>query len=450
MSGHDSRVNVVAGDVMLDIFLRGSVARLSPEASCPVFRHGADDVLTELGGTARVARYLRRLGMDVELRGAIGDDAEGRHLSALLDAEGIADSLSVQPHTCTTTKTRVVDSAGHTLLRIDRDGEFHPVGLQLPCDANLLLSDYRKGALGGGAFEICRRNGGFVMVDAKCGAPDDYRGATLLKGNRMEMARILGVEPSVEAIAGAMSATAGTGIAMMVATLGEEGIIGMGPGGELTVLAAYPVCHPDVTGAGDAVSALLFHALTHGKTLPEAMETANAGAAFVVSVPGASRQPAGLKTGVAPEVMRLTDRRMVFTNGCFDMLHPGHVDLLQKAKALGDFLVVGVDTDSRVSVLKGAGRPVVPLHGRMDMLAALDCVDFVVPFGDGAPTHSLEDLISLLRPGVLVKGGDYAREDIVGASIVEATGGRVEIIPREVPCSTSGILNKINGHGHDV
>lgn len=456
---------LVVGDVMLDVYWQGSTHRISPEAPVPVVR--VEDESVRVGGAGNVAVNVAALGGQACLVALVGQDAEARQLAALLADQGVQHDLldcAVQ----TLRKLRVL-SRHQQLIRLDFEppvgaspGLLEAMTRHLAAADCVVLSDYAKGALveAPAMIERARARGLPVYIDPKGTDYARYRGATLLTPNLAEFEAVAGRCADVDDLARrGERMRAELALEALLITRGEQGMT--------LIEAGRPARHfptrarevYDVTGAGDTVIAALAAARAAGATLEEAVQIANYAAGVVVGKLGtatASREEiraamdehAPLERGIVAEAdlvervarARAAGERIVMTNGCFDLLHPGHVTYLAQARALGDRLIVAVNDDASVRRLKGAGRPVNPLAARMTVLAALASVDWVVPFCEDTP----ERLICRLRPDVLVKGGDYHPSQIAGADCVLAAGGEVRILPFIPGHSTTAILGRVN------
>jgi D-beta-D-heptose 7-phosphate kinase/D-beta-D-heptose 1-phosphate adenosyltransferase len=471
-SGWGGAPVLVVGDVMLDQYVWGEVSRISPEAPVPVVRASARD--ERPGGAANVAMNLAQLGASVTLIGFAGDDAERERLESLLTEDGVEPRLTITPGTPTTTKLRIL--SGHQqIMRLDTDGQAvhssdaHEHLLRgalqaLPTVAVVVLSDYAKGSL---TEEVCQaiiceasRCSIPVLVDPKHRSFERYRGATTICPNLKELAAATG-EPAanLDRILDAGAALlASLGLQSIVATLGDQGIAVLRPGSRFHAPAVVRQVY-DVSGAGDTVIAVLALAMACDVAAEIAVELANIAAGVVVgkvgTVPirraellGALAQELALHVDekVLPLERLLTrvaawrwaGERIVFTNGCFDILHVGHIRLLEEARRKGDRLIVGLNGDDSVRRLKGPSRPVVAEDERAGVLAALSAVDAVVLFEEDTPLR----LIEALRPDVLVKGGDYTEDAVIGAREVRAWGGRVELIPLVPGASTTRLIER--------
>ena len=463
----------LAGDVMLDRFVYGEVSRISPEAPIPVLRVGDEKAMP--GGAGNVARNLAALGAKVDFLSVVGDDEAGAELKTALGAEAVTSSLTVVPGRETTVKMRFV-AMGQQVLRVDREtnlplgnapSEKFIAGLTAALDDKdvLVLSDYGKGVLTpavlAAAITAARGKGLPVVIDPKGRDYARYAGADVVTPNRKELGEATGlpVDSDEEIVAAARALIAAHGIGAVVVTRAQAG---------MSVVTANDVTHLkaearevfDVSGAGDTVVSTLAAALGSGLSLPEAAALANSAAGIVVGKVGTAvvhgdelaaklreRELSALEAKIAGlesardivEAWRARGLSVGFTNGCFDLLHPGHVTLLDKARTLCDRLVVGLNSDSSVKRLKGEDRPVQPAIARATVLAALQSVDLVVIFEEDTPAR----LIETLRPGLLVKGGDYKVSEIVGADFVQANGGRVEIVDIVPGFSTTGTIARL-------
>ncbi|MEQ9196991.1 MAG: bifunctional D-glycero-beta-D-manno-heptose-7-phosphate kinase/D-glycero-beta-D-manno-heptose 1-phosphate adenylyltransferase HldE [Parvibaculum sp.] len=463
----------LAGDVMLDRFVYGEVSRISPEAPIPVLRVGDEKAMP--GGAGNVARNLAALGAKVDFLSVVGDDEAGAELKTALGAEAVTSSLTVVPGRETTVKMRFV-AMGQQVLRVDREtnlplgnapSEKFIAGLTAALDDKdvLVLSDYGKGVLTpavlAAAITAARGKGLPVVIDPKGRDYARYAGADVVTPNRKELGEATGlpVDSDEEIVAAARALIAAHGIGAVVVTRAQAG---------MSVVTANDVTHLkaearevfDVSGAGDTVVSTLAAALGSGLSLPEAAALANSAAGIVVGKVGTAvvhgdelaaklreRELSALEAKIAGlesardivEAWRARGLSVGFTNGCFDLLHPGHVTLLDKARTLCDRLVVGLNSDSSVKRLKGEDRPVQPEIARATVLAALQSVDLVVIFEEDTPAR----LIETLRPGLLVKGGDYKVSEIVGADFVQANGGRVEIVDIVPGFSTTGTIARL-------
>ena len=461
----------VVGDLMLDEYVTGAVDRVSPEAPVPVVR--VRDTEHRLGGAANVARQVAALGAKVTLAGAIGTDAAGEDLLRLCAASGIDTRGVVRvANRRTTRKLRVL---GHSqqLLRMDWEDTgaceadacarmIGGLGGEAP-DA-VILSDYAKGVLTAQLITAITARAGNVpvVVDPKSRDFTRYRGATTVTPNlrELELAAGISIDPTdSEAVAAAARPLiVAAGLASMVVTLSEHGVLAVPAAGPAVAVPASRRAVFDVTGAGDTVVAVLALSLGAKASLPDAAKLANAAAGVSVGQVGAVAVDADsirseLTTAPDAKVLsraelatraaswRLAGKRIVFTNGCYDLLHAGHLSLLHSAARLGDVLVLAINSDASVRRLKGPERPLVPQAERAALLAALACVDAVTVFDEDTPLQTIESV----RPHVLVKGADYTAEQVVGREVVEALGGRVALVPLLPQKSTSALVERIKG-----
>lgn len=459
---------LVIGDVMLDRYWTGTTQRISPEAPVPVVRvNNSED---RLGGAGNVAANITKLGASAKLLGIVGEDDAGATLEKLAVEQGIDHKLLRIKGRPTVTKLRVI-SRHQQLLRMDfeqpgslddqdvltREAEAHLGNIQA-----LVISDYAKGALSDCThiIHLASQRGIVSIVDPKGADWERYKGASLITPNLSEFQLVAGpCRTDAEIIDKARFICVELSLGGILVTLSDRGILLVPKQGEPLQIATEAREVFDVTGAGDTVIGVLAASLAAGVSTNDATRLANAAAGLVVGRLGAASVTAeelgqallysgvGLNPGVVqPEELfsqlaaaRQRGERIVFTNGCFDILHPGHIKYLQAASELGDRLVVAVNSDASVSKLKGQGRPVNRLQDRMAMLAALESVDWVTSFDEDTP----EELISYLKPQLLVKGGDYRAEDIAGASTVISAGGEVKILPFEDGYSTTSLMDRI-------
>lgn len=458
---------LVAGDLMLDRYWRGGTARVSPEAPVPVVHvQGSEE---RAGGAGNVALNLAHLGVAVTLLGYVGCDEAGDALLTLLDTAGVRCAVERLAGVPTTTKLRVI-SRHQQLLRLDFEESLQadPAPLFRAFDQALgqaeivVLSDYGKGALSPVAEWIRRAKtaGKFVLVDPKGRDFGRYRNADLITPNLAEFEAVVGPCHDEHALEEkGLDLMAELQLKALLITRGEHGMSLIRPDRPALHLPARAREVYDVTGAGDTVISVLAASLAAGSSLADATALSNLAAGIVVGKLGtATVSPEELDDAIhgprAPhrgvldldalstalrEARRL-GAKIVLTNGCFDILHPGHVHYLQQARALGDRLIVLVNSDDSVRRLKGEGRPVNRLEDRMTMLAALECVDWVVPFDQDTPREA----ICRIQPDVLVKGGDYARiEDVAGHDCVLANGGEVRLLDFVEGFSTTRLIEAL-------
>jgi D-beta-D-heptose 7-phosphate kinase/D-beta-D-heptose 1-phosphate adenosyltransferase len=462
----------VVGDLMLDEYVMGAVERISPEAPVPVVR--VRDTEHRLGGAANVARQVAALGARVSLAGVIGDDAAGTDFLRLCEASNIDTRAVIRlPERRTTRKLRVL---GHSqqLLRLDWE-DVRPCAPQVsvrmvakltagPQPDAIILSDYAKGVLTPETITSVTglRGSGPVVVDPKHRDFTRYRGATTVTPNLRELEAAAGQSLDVDdpaAIgAAARQLAQAAGMEAMVVTLGDRGMLVVPVQGPDIPVPAIQRAVYDVTGAGDTAISVLTLSLAAHATLHAAAQLANAAAGVSVGQIGAvavdagsirdalTARPDGKILGrddlvARAATWRMAGKRIVFTNGCFDLLHAGHLSLLSQAAKLGDVLVLAINSDESVRRLKGPERPLVPQEDRAAVLAALGFVDAVTIFDEPTPLEVLQSV----RPNVLVKGGDYKLEDVVGREFMEATGGRVMLVPLTPEKSTTALVERIRG-----
>lgn len=459
---------LVAGDLMLDRYWQGSASRISPEAPVPVVHVKSSE--ERAGGAGNVALNIAALGGRATVLGYCGGDEAGAALLRLLGQAGISCALPPVEGLATITKLRVL-SRHQQLIRLDFEDSFReidPAPLLAAFRERLdearvvVLSDYGKGSLSAALemIDLCRAAGKPVLVDPKGLDFDKYRHADLITPNLAEFEAVAGpCRDEAELAEKGMALLARLDLGALLVTRGEQGMSLLRRGFPPLHLSAKAKEVFDVTGAGDTVIAVLAAALAAGSPLPEATALANLAAGIVVGKLGAAsvgveeldyalhgtkahrRGAIGLD-GLLDSVRaaRAVGERIVLTNGCFDILHPGHVHYLQQAKALGDRLVVLVNSDGSVRRLKGPGRPVNTLASRMAMLAALECVDWVAAFDEDTPREA----ICRILPDVLVKGGDYTDiQAIAGHDCVLAHGGEVRLLNFVEGFSTTGIIENI-------
>ena len=468
------------GDLMLDEFVYGEVSRISPEAPAPVI--AVQRSQTSIGGAGNVARNVASLGARCIFAGLIGDDDAGAQLKAALAKQALIESVLVcDPARPTTRKVRFVSEHFSThMLRADWElAQPASAGIEqqlidailplLPRADIVLLSDYAKGVLTArvirNVIDAAKKLGKPVIVDPKSANLAIYRGATLLTPNRREFAEATRSRAdSEQSIAdAAQDAMQLADCEAMLVTQSEHGMTLVPREGEVIHVPAHPVKVRDVSGAGDTVAAALAVTLAAGADWETALRMANAAAAVAVGKKGtATVTSAELRRKILPHAFLAAEEKIIaadgdlephlldwrkqglrigFTNGCFDILHPGHVKVLTAARAACDRLVVGLNSDASVKRLKGEGRPVQDERARSEVLAALEAVDLVAIFEEDTPAR----LIAQIKPSVLVKGGDYTREQVVGHEIVEANGGEVLLVDVLPGFSTTSLVNRARG-----
>ncbi|MDC9622224.1 bifunctional D-glycero-beta-D-manno-heptose-7-phosphate kinase/D-glycero-beta-D-manno-heptose 1-phosphate adenylyltransferase HldE [Xenorhabdus sp. XENO-7] len=458
---------LVVGDVMLDRYWYGPTSRISPEAPVPVVK--VDTIEERPGGAANVAMNIASLGANAHLIGLTGIDDAARALNEKLSSVKVQCNFVAVPTHPTITKLRVL-SRNQQLIRLDFEEGFQNVDAQpmlekiqqsLPHVGALVLSDYAKGALSQIQTMIKLANEAHVpvLIDPKGSDFERYRGATLLTPNMSEFEAVVGhCKDDDELVEKGTKLVQDLELNALLITRSERGMSLLRVGQPPLHLPTQAQEVFDVTGAGDTVIGVLATALAAGKPLNEACYLANAAAGVVVGKLGTSTvSPVELENavrgraetgfGVMSEAQlknvvaqaRQRGERIVMTNGCFDILHAGHVSYLSNARKLGDRLIVAVNSDASTKRLKGETRPVNPLDQRMIVLSALESVDWVVAFEEDTPQR----LIAGVLPDTLVKGGDYTPEEIAGSQEVWAAGGEVMVLNFEDGISTSNIIKAI-------
>lgn len=465
---------IVVGDVMLDRYWRGNTQRISPEAPVPVV--AVSQVDERPGGAGNVAINLAALGCKVTLFSIIGDDSAGDILQTILQQAGVNCRFQRTAEFPTITKLRVIDK-NQQLLRMDFEQRFYQIKydelLQAYCaelaSANaVILSDYGKGTLTPirHLIDSARQADIPVLVDPKSSNFDIYRGASVITPNLKEFEAVVGhCQNDTDIVTRGYALLKTQQLEALLITRSEQG---------MTLLQADqdPVHLPtrvrevyDVTGAGDTVISVLAAALAAGDALPMAAMLANAAAGIVVQKFGAAtvsvpelrralQRQHDSELGVLTEeelLIAVADARahgetIIMTNGCFDILHPGHIVYLEEAKRLGKRLIVAVNDDASVARLKGTTRPINPLAHRMTVLAALRVIDWVVSFAEDTPAR----LISQVLPDVLVKASDYKPAEIAGAEYVLANGGEVKTLAFIAGHSTTATIKKIQQENAEV
>ena len=467
---------LVLGDVMLDRYVLGDVGRISPEAPIPVLR--AQGARSVLGGAGNVARNVAALGAEAVLVGLIGDDAAGVEIGAVLArTPGLTDALLRARGRATTVKTRFMAGV-HQLLRLDEE-ETGAITLEqedailaafraaLPRCGIVVISDYAKGLLTDAVLArviaAARAAGRMVVIDPKRARFEAYAQAGVLTPNVLELTRATGIACTDD------DGAAAAGLAALEQAQAEAVLVKRSEKGLTLVRRDRPPLHlhtharavADVSGAGDTLVTTFALALACGGPMEEAAALANVAAGIVVGKPGTAtldqselsdalhrhellaidHKVADLDTALRRVAgWRAQGLRIGFTNGCFDLIHPGHVRLLARARAACDRLVVALNSDASVSRLKGPERPVQSETARATVMASMASSDLVVLFEEDTPAR----LIAAIRPDLLFKGADYRADQVVGADIVASYGGRVELIPLEEGFSTTGTIRRIN------
>lgn len=447
---------LVIGDLILDKYIGGIIERISPEAPCPVF--SKNSVTNQLGGAANVAAQLKRLGANVILAGCVANDEDGKALIDIAKDKHISTELISLDKTKTTVKSRFIANTHQQVLRLDEEQiengaiEFYEnlysYIKEHQLDLNVVvLSDYEKGVLSIDTtqrlIKLCNHLGIPSIVDIKSADSKKYEGATIIKGNEKEFSQMFSfaVNEIVDTeIIKNIRHQLNTEV--IVITLGKKGLIAC-VADNIHRFSSSERNIYDVTGAGDIVTAYISYLFTQNYQMSDILDLANRAAGIKVESLG--------NTTVALEdvlcnkvrsVEQLKDviknKKIVFTNGCFDIIHSGHITLLKEAAEHGDVLIVGLNSDDSVKRLKGNNRPINNIDSRINVLSAISYVDYIVVFEEDTPI----DIIKYLKPDCLVKGGDYVIDNIVGSDYVESYGGNVCIIPFREDISTTSIINK--------
>jgi D-beta-D-heptose 7-phosphate kinase / D-beta-D-heptose 1-phosphate adenosyltransferase len=467
MPRFDQAQVLVVGDVMLDRYWHGPTSRISPEAPVPVVK--VEQTEDRPGGAANVALNVAALGAGASLTGLVGNDEAAQVLAQTMAAAKVHSDFQHSNHHPTITKLRVI-SRHQQLIRMDFEDTFSREDAQTlsekacqllaPVGA-LVLSDYAKGALSDPQplIQAAKAAGIPVLVDPKGSDFSRYKGATVLTPNLNEFEAIVGrCDNEQELVVKGEQLMREHELQALLVTRGEHGMTLLRPQEPELHLPARAREVFDVTGAGDTVISVLAAALAAGEEMPNAVALANLAAGIVVGKLGTAaisapelRRAVNIEQGsergavtleqlaIILEDARAHGEKVVFTNGCFDIIHAGHVGYLEQAKQLGDRLVVAINSDESVIRLKGPGRPINPTDRRMAVLAGLEAVDWVISFNGDTP----ESLITELKPDILVKGGDYDKEGVVGWQIVEEYGGVVKVLSFFDDCSTTAIVEKV-------
>lgn len=462
---------LVIGDVMLDRYWHGSASRVSPEAPVPVVQ--VTNREDRPGGAGNVALNIAALGSAVRLVGVVGDDETGLELLSRLKAAGVYCDFLQSEEKPTITKLRII-SQHQQLIRLDFEKAFEAsdiIGLQdkaksLVDDSQVMvLSDYGKGALHDiiDLIDLGRSRNIPIIVDPKGSDFTKYRGATLITPNLTEFEAVVGGSDNEDELVNkGLRLVRELNLEAILITRGEHGMTLIRPNSPELHLPARAQEVFDVTGAGDTVISVLAASMAAGDGLADATALANLAAGLVVGKLGTAAisgpelrramladQNSGRGVMTAEQLQIVVQdakahgEKIIFTNGCFDIIHAGHVGYLAEAKRLGDRLVVAINDDDSAHRLKGPGRPINPVERRMAVLAGLEAVDWVVSFSEDTP----EPLLESLQPEVLVKGGDYTMDQVVGGSYVESYGGMVRVLEFLDNCSTSAIMEKMKEVG---
>lgn len=464
---------LVIGDVMLDNYFMGEIKRISPEAPVPVFRKQSERSV--LGGAANVAANLVAANQKVSMMSIIGNDEIGKKLLGFFKKKGVNTDLIQILDRSTTIKTRFLASNNQQVLRLDVE-DTEPISKkvcqvmlskleeEIDCYHLILLSDYLKGLLTydftQGVLELAKKHNIPAIIDVKDPHIEKYHGAYLLKPNLKEIRDLTGMpaQTDKEIIEAAETLRKQCDCKFVLCTCGSRGMVLVGENHKPFFINSEVREVFDVSGAGDTTISYLAAAMANGIEMDDAVTIANYAAGIQVGKIGTSSVYmqevrdflSNEDNGSFHKILHAedletfrqdnADKKIVFTNGCFDILHVGHKRYLQQAATLGDILVVGVNSDESVRRLKGPERPVNNEQDRAEMLCALGFIDYVVIFGEDTPY----ELIKKIQPDVLVKGGDYKPEEVVGKDIVEARGGKLELIKFVEGKSTTNIINKIN------
>ena len=465
---------LVVGDLMIDEYVWGEVDRISPEAPVQVVAVRNEEYM--LGGSGNVVNNLAALGAKVYVLGITGTGADGSLLLERLNELNVDTRGVIRiPDRPTTKKTRVI-AGRQQVLRIDRETKKEVESDILETLGNLaekiipdvdlvLISDYGKGlinrSLVARLVEISRKNKKMTIADPKGLDFTKYAGVSLLTPNLKEASLASGIqiEPGTDITAVGENLLQKSGIEKLLITCGKDGMVLFEPGRQPYQISSIVREVYDVSGAGDTVIAVLGLGIAAGLSIKEAITLANTAAGIVVGKVGTATvskkelvqalmensEDAAAKFKALDEIsdlcrkLRQKNKQIVLTNGCFDLLHVGHLRLLSASKQLGDVLIVAIDDDESVRRLKGTGRPVINSAERVRILSALDSVDYVVVFS----TEKLDDVIGTIRPDILTKGSDYESGEVLGRKIVESYGGRIELISITEAISTSQIIDTI-------
>jgi len=459
---------LVVGDVMLDRYWHGPTVRISPEAPVPVVK--VEMIEERPGGAANVALNVAALGGKATLIGLVGDDEPARALRKSLQSVHVTTDFVTLTDFPTITKLRVL-SRHQQLLRLDFEEAFHdldsaPILQKMQASlaqqmSVVILSDYNKGSLSDvqSMILLAKKAGARVLVDPKGSDFEKYRGATLLTPNLSEFEAVVGhCKNEQELVTRGLALIEKFDLQALLVTRSENGMTLIRAGQEPFHMPTQAQEVYDVTGAGDTVISVLASSLAAGSSFEDACTLANAAAGVVVGKIGTStvntielanavysQQEIGFgvlsqeQLKLAVKLAQHRGEKVVMTNGCFDILHAGHVSYLNTAREQGQRLIVAVNSDQSVRKLKGAGRPVNPVDRRMAVLAGLGAVDWVIEFSEETPQRLIADIL----PDLLVKGGDYKPEEIAGGAEVIANGGEVRVLQFEEGCSTSEIIKTI-------
>lgn len=448
---------LVIGDLMLDHYVWGDVDRISPEAPVQILNIKKEN--NRLGGACNVALNIISLGANVSLCGVIGDDSDGKILLDMLDSNNITrDLVQIKQHTSTIKKTRFIAS-NQQVLRVDKEYELlvlessfiEKIKKQITNFNLIILSDYAKGVLSDQftkeVIALANKHNKMILCDPKGNDYTKYSNSTLITPNKKEaqIATNIIIDSDESLLSALVKLKNDCNLTYSLITLSEDGMaIYDNAMSKIPTLAKEVY---DVTGAGDTIIAALAFGLSCGMDIYESARFANAAAAVVVGKIGSAQASLGEILGfmqngevddeVIISTLKRDNKKIVFTNGCFDILHYGHISYLREAKKLGDILVVGLNSDKSIRRLKGESRPINSQCDRANVLRELKCVDFVIIFDEDTPFN----LINRIKPDILVKGGDYKNKEVIGSDIVPCVK-LIDFIPNK---STTNIINKIKG-----
>lgn len=474
--GNNSKHILVAGDVMLDKYIYGTVTRVSPEAPIPVLTYTGEKLCA--GGAANVANNIISLDSKVTLLSVIGGDAAGKSLLQLIKSGNICtDAIFKDPDRVTTVKTRVVAQNNQQLLRIDNENvqsisealvsemlDF--VEQKIEAFDVIAISDYNKGvmteSLCQGIIKIASEHGKKVLIDPKSLNYKKYRKAYLIKPNKNEWVEMFkgNTDSAGQMMEAMIQIKQELSINIFIVTTGESGMVIADEydNGHIIPTEVKQVFDP--TGCGDTTFSALAVCTANGIPILESVKLANIAAGIKIQKAGVAAVSLqeindeinihflGITRKIIPDYTTLDriisaekqqNKKIVFTNGCFDILHFGHVSYLSKAKSFGDILIVGVNSDESIRRLKGEKRPVIQESERVNLLASLQFIDYVIVFDEDTPY----DLIKRIQPDVLTKGNDWKKENIAGVDIVEARGGKVQLVSLEDGISTTNVISRI-------
>lgn len=459
---------LVVGDIMLDKFISGDVKRMSPEGPIPVLSN--IKLHSQLGGAANVCKNISSIGLPADIMGVIGQDDAGDDIISLLKKDNISTSLIFRTDNKTTVKTRFLSNDNHQFLRVDNESflisseafevqiikKFKSIIDQYKI---VVISDYAKGFLSYNLtkeiISIANFHNKKVIVDPKSNSVEKYKGAFIIKPNLLEFKQFIGNKNiTLNEICNKSDEILNSlKLERLLITCGELGIVLLRKGYKAYYISSDLRTIKDVSGAGDTITAIVAIGLTLNYDMEQIINISNYCAGVSVERAGTSvitiddiKDSLGFKAKIINDEKFLKylcinnqNKKIVFTNGCFDLIHLGHIELLKAAKKLGDKLIVGINCDNSIKKLKGKNRPINNISERAALIASLPFVDWVVPFDNETPI----ELIKLLKPDILVKGDDYSKETIVGSKFVESYGGKIVIIPHTYNTSTSKIIDKI-------